>query len=54
MLFDRHQLKGIYLSPVSLQQAHEDYKDKQLRDRVVKYLEKRIRDAAKKRERDKK
>ena len=38
IIFDEHQLKGIYLSQVSLQQAHQDYKKRQLRDRIVKYL----------------
>ena len=45
LLLSEHQLKGIYLSQVSLTQAHKDYRKQHLRERVVKYLDKKIREA---------
>jgi hypothetical protein len=41
VLLDEHQLKGIYLTKVSIAEANDSYKRHRIRDRVIKYLFKR-------------
>jgi hypothetical protein len=37
-MLDEHQLKGIYLTKVSITEASDHYKRRRMRDRVIKYL----------------
>ena len=41
LLLDDYQLKGIYLSQVSINQANKDYKKHRFRDRLIRYLHKK-------------
>ena len=41
LLLEKHQLKGIYLCRNSVKDAGDQFKNLQIRDHVVKYLDKR-------------